>query len=164
MNTSCTAEVDVMNSVKPSDIDILLSDTAGAIHSTYYKVQNTSPGGAIFGRDMLFDIPYIADSKKIGENRQQLNDLNNANKNEGRIDYDYQAGQKVLVRNNGILCKAESRYQIEPCTIMSVQTNGTIREGSMWKQIWKDKYLESKTVSRIIDNKLQHCNEINNIS
>jgi hypothetical protein len=38
---------------------------------------------------MLFDIPFIADWKKIGEHRQRLTDLNSAHENEGRIDYDY---------------------------------------------------------------------------
>jgi hypothetical protein len=28
------------------------------------------PGAAIFGREMLFDIPFIADWQKIGEHRQ----------------------------------------------------------------------------------------------
>jgi hypothetical protein len=59
---------------------------------------------------MLFDILFIADWKKIGEHRQLLRDCNTTHKNEGRIDYDYQVGQKVLVRNGGILRKAESRY------------------------------------------------------
>ncbi len=49
---------------------------------------------------MLFDIPFIADWKKIG-------DRNTARENEGQIDYDYQVGQKVLVRNDGILLKAD---------------------------------------------------------
>jgi hypothetical protein len=53
---------------------------------------------------------FIADWKKIGEHRQQLTDLNTTQENKGRIDYDNQAGQKVLVWNEGILCKAESRY------------------------------------------------------
>jgi hypothetical protein len=44
----------------------------------------------------------------------------------GRIDYDYKVGQKVLVRNNSILCKAESRYLNNPWTIASVHMNGTI--------------------------------------
>jgi hypothetical protein len=73
---------------------------------------------------MLFDIPSIADWKKIGEHRQLLTDCH---KNEGRIDYDYQVGQKVLVRNDGILRKAESRYLREPWLITSIHTNGTIR-------------------------------------
>jgi hypothetical protein len=52
---------------------------------------------------MLFDIPFIADWKKIGEHRQRLTNLNTARENEGRIDYDYKVGQKILVRNEGIL-------------------------------------------------------------
>jgi hypothetical protein len=43
---------------------------------------------------MLFDIPFIAEWKKIGEHRLQLSDLNTIHKNKGRIDYDYKVGQK----------------------------------------------------------------------
>jgi hypothetical protein len=49
------------NSVKPSDIDVFLSDAAWAIGSTYHTVLKASPGAAIFGGDMLFDILFIAD-------------------------------------------------------------------------------------------------------
>jgi hypothetical protein len=63
---------------------------------------------------MLFDIPFKADWKKIGEHRQLLTDCNTTRENEGWIDYDYQVGQKVLVRNDGIYFKAESRYLTEP--------------------------------------------------
>jgi hypothetical protein len=37
---------------------------------------------------MLNDIPFIADWKKIGENRQKLTDLNTAHENKGRNDFD----------------------------------------------------------------------------
>jgi hypothetical protein len=98
-----TSELDMAKTVKPSDIDVFLSDAAGAIRSIYHTVLKASPSAAIFGQDMLFDIPFIADWQKIGENRQQLTDLNNAH---GRIDYDYKVGQKVLLRKEGILCTA----------------------------------------------------------
>jgi hypothetical protein len=75
--------------VKPSDIDAFLSDAAWAIRSTHHTVLKASPGAAIFGQDMLFDIRFIADWQKIGEHRQKLTDLNNARENEGRIDHDY---------------------------------------------------------------------------
>jgi hypothetical protein len=52
-------------------------------------VLKASPGAAIYGQDMLFDILFIADWQKIGEHRQQQTNLNNAHENEGRIDYDY---------------------------------------------------------------------------
>ncbi len=58
---------------------------------------------------MLFDTPFIADwNFFFGEHRQKLTDLNTARENEGRIDYDYKFGQKILVQNKGILHKAES--------------------------------------------------------
>jgi hypothetical protein len=104
-----TSKLDMAKMVKPSDIDVFLSDAAWAVHSTYHIVLKASPGAAIFGQDMLFEILFIADWQKVGEHRQQLTDLNNAHENKGRIDYDYKVGQKVLLRKEGILCNAESR-------------------------------------------------------
>jgi hypothetical protein len=75
---------------------------------------------------MLFDIPFIADWKIIGEHRQRLTDLNTDLENEGKIDYDYKVGQKILVRNEGILRKAQYIWQKDPWTITTVHTNGTI--------------------------------------
>ncbi len=75
---------------------------------------------------MLFDILFIADWQKIGEQWQQLTDLNNARENEGRIDNDYKVGQKVLVRKEGILRKSESIWPRKTWLITSVHTNGTI--------------------------------------
>jgi hypothetical protein len=86
-----------------------------------------SPGAAIFGRDMLFDIPLIADWKQIGEHRQRQTDLGNKRENKTHVDYDYKVGEKVLIRMDGILCKAESKWIKEPWAIMTVHTNGTIR-------------------------------------
>ncbi len=80
----------------------------------------------IFGQDMLFDILFIADWKKIGEHRQKLTDFNTAHEKKGRIDNDYKVGQKILVRNKGILCKAQSIWQKNSWTITTVYTNGTI--------------------------------------
>ncbi len=75
---------------------------------------------------MLFDIPFIADWQKIGEYRQRLTDLSNARENKGRIDYDYNVGQKVLLQKEGILRNAESRRHKKPWLITTVHTNGTI--------------------------------------
>jgi hypothetical protein len=76
---------------------------------------------------MLFDIPFVADWCKIGEQRQSLTDRGNQRKKAKHIDYDYKVQDKVLVINEGILCKAESAYGKEPWTITTVHTNGTIR-------------------------------------
>jgi hypothetical protein len=127
MNMLRTSEINMADSVKTSDIDVFLTDAAWAIRSTYHTVLKASPGAAIFGRDMLFDIPFIADWKKIGEHRQLLTVCNTSRENEGRIDYDYKVGQKVLIRKEGILRKTESRHLKDPWVITSVHTNGTIR-------------------------------------
>ncbi len=56
-----TSNLDMAKTVKASDIDVFLSDAAWVVCSTYHTVLKASPGAAIFGRDMLFDIPFIAD-------------------------------------------------------------------------------------------------------
>jgi transcriptional regulator len=60
------------------------------------------------------------------ENRQALTDRNTSRENEGRIDYDYKVGQKVLILKEGILRKTESRHLKDPWVI-TFHTNGTIR-------------------------------------
>ncbi len=65
-----TLELNMAELVKASDIDVFLSDAAWAVRSTYHTTLKASTGAAIFGRDMLFDIPFIADWQKIGEYRQ----------------------------------------------------------------------------------------------
>jgi hypothetical protein len=121
-----TSKLNMAETVKAGDIDVFLSDTAWAVCFTYHTVLKASPSAAIFGRDMLFDIPFIADWQKIGECRQRLTDLNNARENEGRINYDYKVGQKVLLRKEGILRNAESIWHKRPRLITTVHTNGTI--------------------------------------
>ena len=123
----CTAELDIANTVVTSDIDAILTDAAWAIRSTYHTVLQTSPRAAIFCWEMLFDIPFLADWNKIGECRQHHTNLDTARENCSRRDWDYQVGDKVLLRKDGILHKSESWYECDPWTITKVHTNGTIR-------------------------------------
>ncbi len=83
----CTAELDRADSVTPDDLDVFLDKAAWAICSTYHTVLKTSPDAAIFGCDMLFDIPFEADWHKIGEQRQSLTNRGNQRDNAKRIDY-----------------------------------------------------------------------------
>jgi hypothetical protein len=62
-----TAELDTADSVTPDDVDVFLDNAAWAIRSTYHTVLKASPGAAIFGQDMLFNNPFIADWHKIGD-------------------------------------------------------------------------------------------------
>jgi hypothetical protein len=60
---------------------------------------------------MLFDVPYIADWKQIGEFRQSMTDRNNDNNKKKRVDYDYKVGNKILISKDDILRKAESIWK-----------------------------------------------------
>jgi hypothetical protein len=60
-----TAELDMAVSLTPNDLDVFLDNAAWAIRSTYHRVLKASPGAAIFGRDMLFDILFVADWCKL---------------------------------------------------------------------------------------------------
>jgi hypothetical protein len=60
-----TSELNMVESVNASDIDVFLTDAAWAVCSTYHTVLKASPGAAIFGQDMFFDIQFIADWQKL---------------------------------------------------------------------------------------------------
>jgi hypothetical protein len=122
-----TSKLDMAKTITPDDVNVFLNNVAWVICSTYHTVLKASPGAAIFGHDMLFDIPCIANWNKIGDYRQHQTNLSTARKNSKRVDYDYKVGNKVLLTQEGILCKAESPYSKEPWTITTVHTSGTIR-------------------------------------
>jgi hypothetical protein len=122
-----TDELDMVDLVTPNDVDIFLDNRAWAICSTYHMVLKAFPGAAIFRPDMLFDIPFMADWHKIGEQRQSLTNRGNQHENATRIDYNYKVGDKLLLINEGILRKTESAYGNEQWTITTVHTSETIR-------------------------------------
>ena len=103
-----TSKLDMAKTITLDDVNVFLDNAAWAIRSTYHTVLKASPGAAIFGRDMLFNIPFIADWNKIGDYRQHQTYLSTARKNSKQVDYDYKVGDKVLVTQKGILHKSES--------------------------------------------------------
>jgi hypothetical protein len=60
-----TSELVMADSVDPADIVTFFDNTAWAICSTYHTVSKASSGAAIYGLNMLFDIPFAADWKQI---------------------------------------------------------------------------------------------------
>ena len=121
-----TSGLDMQETCTPQMVDELLTNIAWAVCSTYHTVLKSTPGAAIFGRDMLFDIPYLADWNQIGKRRQALVDQSCAKSNKRRIDFDYIVGQKVLLIKDGILRKTEDKNN-GPFVITQVHHNGTVR-------------------------------------
>jgi len=76
---------------------------------------------------MLFNIPFVADWKQIGEYRLHRTDCSYKRENSTRVDYDYKVDDKILICKDSILRKAESIWRKDPWTITTIHTNGTIR-------------------------------------
>lgn len=120
-----TAGLDMSNTVNNGIIDKFFDSAAWAICSTHHTLLGILPGAAVFGRDMLFGIPHLADWRGAGERRQHLVSQNNARENKQRIDFDWAVGDKALLFKDGTLRKAKDKYQC-PFMVTSVHTNGTI--------------------------------------
>ena len=114
------------DTVTEQDVEDFIANASWALCSTHHTVLKTSPGAAIFGRDMLFDIPYLADWTEIGVRKQALVDRDNARENSRRMDHDYAVGDKVLLIESGINRKAANKNS-GPYTITQVYTNGNVR-------------------------------------
>ena len=121
-----TSHLDMQKTCEPEMTDEILSNVGWAIRSTYHTMLGSSPGSAVFGRDMLFDIPYLADWVTIGRRRQEQVDKSNTLENKRRLDYDYKVNDKVLIIKKGIIRKVEDPNE-GPYTITQVHTNGTVR-------------------------------------
>jgi hypothetical protein len=103
-----TAKLNMAKTITPDDVNVFLNNTTWAICTTYHTVLKASPGAAIFGHNMLFNISFIADWNKIWDYRQRQTNLSMACKNSKQVDFDYKVGNKVLLIQEGILRKAES--------------------------------------------------------
>ena len=110
-NMMQTRQLDGQKTLTDDDIDEFIVNAARAVHSTYHTVLGSSPGSDIFGRDMLFDIPYLVDWTKIGNRRQAQINCDALRKNKERVDFDYKVGRKCLLRKEGTLQKSETRFE-----------------------------------------------------
>jgi hypothetical protein len=61
----CTSKLNMAETVTPDEVNVFLDNTAWAICSTYHTVLKASPGAAIFGHNMLFNIPFITNWNKL---------------------------------------------------------------------------------------------------
>ena len=100
---------------------------ASCIHATRIAVNHTmqhTPGEIVFQRDMLLDIPVIADLVAIRERRQLLIDENLRRQNEKRIEYHYKVGEYVMIKVYDP-SKGEDKLH-GPYKIQETRTNGTV--------------------------------------
>ena len=107
--------------------DIMDDALATAMHAMRTVVATSlgsTPGALAFSRDMLLNIPLVADWKAITRAREQRVNENLRRENAKRRSYDYEQGQKVLK----LVHKPTKlgRRTFGPFTIQRVHVNGNI--------------------------------------
>jgi len=90
-----------------------------------YALNNQTPGSIAFGRDMLVNIPHIADFLALRNTRQLQINKRLLRANALHIPYDFQVNDLIMAWNNSASFKLDPVW-IGPIPITRVQTNGTV--------------------------------------
>ena len=113
-------EQDVLNLV-----DDALATTMFAMRATISTVLKASPGSLAFNRDMLLNVPLVADWHTIHLHREHLVNDTLLKANAKRINYDYAIGQQVLKYDKTIKGKLNLKTS-GPYEILRTHVNGTV--------------------------------------
>ena len=105
-------------------IDTALAATIFALRTAAHNTLHTAPGSIVYNRDLLLNIPFIADLPKLQQNRQQVVDSNLQQANLRRHDYDYTIGGQVLIKTVDPN-KLQEQYH-GPYPIRQVHANGNV--------------------------------------
>ena len=132
MHVSITNTLRVYENIDPPQglqaahhiVDTAIANAVFAVRATFHGALKASPGSLAFARDMVHDIPFLADWQLIRQRRQQLVDERLIRENAKRFSYDYAVGDQVLkkVDKPG---KLTARFT-GPFPIETVHTNGTV--------------------------------------
>ena len=106
-------------------VDTALQTAAYSARVAMHGTLKHSPGSLAHHRDMLFDIPLIADMETIRQNRQLIVDERARLSNSTRITRDYRVGERVFIRDTegGKLSLCTNA---NPLQIVRVHVNGTV--------------------------------------
>jgi transposase InsO family protein len=105
-------------------IDTALQTASYAARVAIHGSLKISPGALVYQRDMILDIPLVADLELIRQNRQALIDEQLIRANSRRISHDYQPNDEVLIlayKPDKLAPRATG-----PFRIIAVHTNGTV--------------------------------------
>ena len=103
-----------------------LASIAWAVRASYNSSTQATPAQLVFGRDMMFNLATLVNWKDLSLRKQKQVDKSNLNENRNRISFDYEVGQQVYIKNDGIHRKLDRPKQ-GAFLITDVFTNGTVR-------------------------------------
>ena len=104
----------------------ILSSVQFAMRATVHTTLKASPMQLVFGRDAMFNIPFTANWNDIRKRKQSIINKNNIQENKKRRQYQYSAGDKVLVEAR-ITDKYSEPIWNGPYLVTKVHDNGTLR-------------------------------------
>ena len=105
-------------------VDTAIANAVFAARATVHSALQTTPSGLAFGRNMVLDIPPVADLELIRQQRQQLIDNRLIAASSRRFSHDYSIGDEVLklhYKPNKLDPRATGQYKI-----LRVHINGTL--------------------------------------
>ena len=107
-------------------IDGVLAATMFAVRATYHTTLRATPSQLVFGRDAILYTKFEANRYLIRKRKQALINKNNEAENSKRKEYQYQIGQKVIVRQDPSRKYGTNAYE-GPYEITHINQNGSIR-------------------------------------
>jgi transposase InsO family protein len=105
-------------------VDTALQTAAYSVRTAVHGTLKISPGALVFHRDMILDIPVVADLELLRQQRQALIDQQLIRENRKRISHDYRPGDNVLLKTYRPNTLEERTTG--PFAIIEVHTNGTV--------------------------------------
>ena len=103
-----------------------------------------SPGGAVFGRDMIFNFQLRVDWENVARKRDRLAAIGNERENSKQKEHTYAVGDKVLIvrRKYKRTAKIATAPTEGPFEIIKIYKNGTV-------QIERNNYYETINIRRL---------------
>ena len=123
--------IQAANPTSQEQVDHLIEHAlATAMHATrcaaHSSLQQLTPGGLVFRRDMYLDIPLIADILTLQTIRQQGIDQRLLKANAQRLHHEFKVNDQVLKRNEVTTSDKLRPTFSGPHRILQVHTNGTV--------------------------------------
>ena len=104
----------------------ILAAVAFAVRATVHTTTQASPSQLVFGRDAMLPITHQAKWTYIKERKQKLITTNNIRENKNRLEYTYQVGQQVYIKQEQSRKYGTDAYR-GPAEVTRVHDNGTVR-------------------------------------
>ena len=110
-------------------INTMLQAAAWGLRTTISTVAKISPGGAVFGRDMIFNFQLRVDWENVARKRNKLATIGNERENSKRKEHTYAVDDKVLIvrRKYERTAKIATAPTEGPFEIVKIYRNGTVQ-------------------------------------